>query len=177
MNLNLLFSQKPKRKYLWYWLIAIIAVAGIAVLVLAGTTKLQEIISYIKGEPKTLQYPKLQGTITEVPFENLPDKFPTDIPLEEGAKVVKNYNSNYTNGWFEATRVFETARSPEENYTFYKNYFSDNGWIILPSTNDNKLEGIKFIAATQNKVGVEVLIREYPGTGIKIVGISITHLP
>ncbi len=119
--------------------------------------------------PTTLKVQK-----TEVPTSQLPQQFPSDIPIESGAKIVQNYNASAEDGRFQATRVFETKKTLSANYTLYKDFFSKNGWTVLTTLDQPTL---KVVSAKKNNANAQVTINENSVTKIKTVDISVTITP
>ena len=98
--------------------------------------------------------------ITEIEKENLPQQFPVDVPLESGASVIRNYNAVSPEGRVQATRVFESLRSPQSNFDIYKKYFTQtSGWKILYELNSGTQPFYKAIFARGNDGVVNVTIR------------------
>ena len=70
--------------------------------------------------------------ITKLPVYQLPADFPAQIPVEEGVTVISNYNARNTRGQVQATRVFTSRKSAEDNLLFYKKYLDSDksGWHL-----------------------------------------------
>lgn len=117
------------------------------------------------------QQPSVQKT--NVDFSKLPEKFPSDIPIEKDAKITQNYNSTTPEGHFQATRTFVTQLSLAENFATYEKFFNDNGWTIIATTNDPTY---KMIAGSKDKQNIQVTIDENKGENkIKTVSISYSE--
>jgi hypothetical protein len=59
-------------------------------------------------------------------------EFPADIPLEEGAHIVGNYTAVTPDGVSQVSVVFESSRSVQENFAFYRNFFAQKGaWQFI----------------------------------------------
>lgn len=78
--------------------------------------------------------------VMNVDFSQNPSNFPTNIPIEEGAKIVQNYNATTPTGLFSATRVFETNKSLADNYQLYKQFMESNGWEITSSVDQTNFK-------------------------------------
>ena len=61
----------------------------------------------------------------DVDFSKLPEKFPTNIPIESGAKITQNYNATTPEGEFQATRSFVTTKTLAENIKIYSNILDE----------------------------------------------------
>ncbi len=109
---------------------------------------------------------------TDVEISKLPEKFPSNIPLEEGAEVIQNYNSETPEGQFQATRQFETKKSLAENYALYTDFMKKNGWEIKATTDDPTY---KMVMGNLLKKAIQVTIEENKINQVKIVTISYTE--
>jgi len=80
----------------------------------------------------------LANKVVNVPASQLPNDFPSIIPIEKGAVIVSNFNASAPNGQVQATRSFDSAKSVAENLRFYELYIltSRSGWIPISSVND-----------------------------------------
>lgn len=153
-------------KKIIFWVLAIlIAVAIIFALV-------KKLIETPKETPKE---PVVAAGIqkTEVDHSKLPDKFPADIPIEQGATVTQNYNSTIGDGLFQATRVFETKKSLAENFKLYQDVLTKNGYII--GVNDTVDQpSAKAISARKGNTQVQITIEENQVSHIRTINISVT---
>lgn len=109
---------------------------------------------------------------TNVDFSKVPEKFPTDIPIEAGAKITQNFNATTPTGQFQATRVFETKKSLPDNLVLYSTFLKKNNWTIK-STIDN--DNFKMVIAGMEKKSITVSIDENKTTKVKTVNISYTE--
>lgn len=82
-----------------------------------------------------------------------PEKFPTDVPIESGARITQNYNASTTDGRFQATKEFQTNKTLAENLTIYRSYLESNGWEIR-STVDQ--ENYKMIFGVKGNADLQV---------------------
>lgn len=135
------------------------------------------VISMFKKDETPQIAPVVESPIkskTEVPQNKLPDKFPVNVPEEEGAEISQNYNASAVDGSFQATREFVTKKSLAENLTIYTEYLKRDGWIVK-STIDGK--SYKMVSGSKDKQEIQVSIGENSATNIKTVSISLTQLP
>ncbi|TSD02174.1 MAG: hypothetical protein Athens071424_177 [Parcubacteria group bacterium Athens0714_24] len=144
-----------------------------AVLIMAMVAGLWVYQTKIK-KPQAQQPQKPQITINQVPVDKAPEKFPDDIPIEAGARILQNYNASSPDGRFQATRVFESAQTLDENLAIYKNYFTKNGWTITNEIKDQP--NIRYISAAKDKTRAQATIRENATTKIVSVDVSVTYL-
>ncbi len=112
----------------------------------------------------------MQVKTTEVPTTQTPEAFPADIPIEKGAKILQNFNATAENGLFQASRVFETAKSPADNFKIYSDYIQNNGWKLVTSVNQEKL---KVLSAQKGKGNLQISIGQNVTT--KVNSVSITY--
>lgn len=152
-----------KQKIL-FWTILGVSVLVVVLILLAPQSR--------RETPKTPRE-SVKPTVTkqDVPANRLPEQFPGEIPLEEGAKILQNYNAKTADSRLQATRVFETSQSLEANYDFYTKFFKDNGWMILTTLNQPKL---KVLSAKKDHTTVQVTISENAVAKTKVVEISVT---
>lgn len=140
-----LFASK---KVIWVFL----TIAGVAILVILITV----LVARTRTAP--LAQNANQNTApferTDVPAEQLPDRFPADLPQENNAKVVENFNSTTNDGTYQATRSYISARTPADNYRAFTTYFRTNGWTTL-TTNDGTVT--KSITAKKDDTTIQAL--------------------
>lgn len=118
--------------------------------------------------------PLTQVQQKEVPFNKLPDKFPPElIALEQGAKLLQNYNASKPGAPFQATRVYETKKSLDEAIGVYKKFFNDNEWAIKKLSNAPQ---IKAIVAQNHKLLVQVNASENITTKVRTVDVTVMVL-
>jgi len=109
-----------------------------------------------------------KSDIAYVELEKLPERFPADFPIEEGTKIISNYNYE-KDGVFQSTRQFESQKTLAENYKIYKEYLNSNGWTINSSMD---LETSKFLLAVKDGSTVSVNISSNSSTKQNTVDIS-----
>ena len=99
----------------------------------------------------------------------LPEQFPSDIPLEQGAKITLNYNAVNAKGMYQASREFISAKSLDQNFEFYQRVLKQNGWMIT-QTLDDPTRHQKIILATKGANNLN--IRVYLDSGVTKVSIN-----
>lgn len=109
---------------------------------------------------------------TDVPVTKTPDSFPVNIPMEKDAKITQNYNAKAENGLYQATRVFESVKSLDENFKIYSDYINSNGWKLVSSLNQ---ENLKALAAQKDKGNLQVTLNENSQTHIKTVSVTYSE--
>jgi hypothetical protein len=98
------------------------------------------------------------AVINYIDESQLPERFPSDIPIEAGAETTLNYNTINSAGQFQASREFISKLSAEQNFNFYQQSLINTGWH-LKQTLDDIAHGQKLIFA--EKDGNELNIRIY----------------
>ena len=122
------------------------------------------------GSPSSQQQATESPVISQVDTSKLPDSFPTDIPLESGAKVEQNYNASVS-GKIQATRIFVSAKSLSENFTLYKTWLTKNGWKIDATLDQPSL---KVLVASKGSEMINITINANQQTKENTVNISYT---
>lgn len=110
----------------------------------------------------------------DYPFSRLPDRFPSDIPLEEsGNAVTQNFVSATDIGQFQQTRGFITTRGLDDASAIYRSYFASHGYeILIDSVSPNS----RFITARKDDVIFTIRIGENPTTHVRAIVIDLTIL-
>lgn len=109
---------------------------------------------------------------TDVDVNKNPEKFPADIPIEQGAAILQNYNATAPDGRFQATRVFETKDTLAANLTIYRNYLTKSGYEVK-STVDQP--NYKMVFGTKGNASLQISIDQNSVSNIKTVSISYTE--
>ncbi len=123
-------------------------------------------------QPVTDTEQKVKATKTEVDSTKVPENFPTDIPIEPGAKIVDNFNATAPDGRVQATRSFESAKSAQENFTFYKNLLTQKGYEIVNTANRDNLQ---VIFAKKGDGLVNIAILNNQATSMRTVSITYSE--
>jgi 16S rRNA C967 or C1407 C5-methylase (RsmB/RsmF family) len=123
-----------------------------------------------KDNNKTPQAQQIKVTKTEKAPTELPDKFPKDIPMETGAKVVQNYNATTEDGRFQATRVFESKKTIDENLKIYEEYLKTSKYTLDPVVSVNNYK-----AVSGKKLNAQLQISLDYNTNTKISTVSINY--
>lgn len=85
---------------------------------------------------------------------NMPTDFPTDIPVEKGAKVEQSYSLNYT-GQKQLTIVFQSTKTVKENYVFYTDFLKKQNWNVINKYESPKLSSL-YGAKESNDINVAI---------------------
>lgn len=156
--------KKPNHKWLWLVFVLVVMVGAAFWVVTIFKTK--------EVQPNIVKQENFTVTRTQVDQSKLPEKFPADIPLEKNATTTDNYNASATNGMFQATRKFETAKTLDANFKLYSDFFSKNGWQITNTINQPEL---KVVFAVKDGVQAQAVIAKNSVTKKSTVEISITY--
>lgn len=153
-----------------------ITMTGIAI---AGSVVAFLFFMYLRYEPterelEPLSYhspassqeePKSAPTPKKTEFgNNLPENFPTNIPVEKNAKVNQSYSLDYA-GFKQLSIVFPTKKTINQNYALYAGFLKDDGWSVTQKYESAKVSSLyakkKFseinITVTPQQVSVSVL--------------------
>lgn len=76
-------------------------------------------------------------------------EFPANIPLESKT-LSQNYGLDYQDKT-QFTKVFDSTKTVEENFLFYKKFIDQDGWIVL-----NSYQGAKVSSLYGKKDGYEM---------------------
>jgi len=154
----------------WQWFLQILALI-IVVLGLIYFYRWQRQENSEKVSPK----PNLQ--VVSVSSTSSPNKLPAgflaELPLEKEEAIIKSQISTLSNGKTKAEIIFQTTKTPEEGYLFYRDYFVKNrkDWTVL------NLEQNKAITATNPLKQIYVEISFDENAGETAIGISAIYLP
>jgi hypothetical protein len=153
-------------KMIWtFVIIALLAIVATAVISLGYKSGTDQ------GNNNQTGNQQVQIDHKEVPAAQLPEKFPSDLPIEANAKVVDNFNSTISNGNFQATRQYESAKSPDENYKTFESFFAKNGWQTLTSSNTGT---DKSLTVEKGDTVIQALFYTNTVSKANIVKISVT---
>ncbi len=108
------------------------------------------------------------GAKKDVDAEQLPKNFPADIPIEEGASVVQNFNVD-DKGYQQATRSFETQVSLDKNLALYKKYLTANGYKITVTIDQPTY---KMVSGTKDKDNLRIEMTDNSVSKQKTVSIT-----
>lgn len=69
----------------------------------------------------------------------IPSGFPSDIPIENEARLEQSYSKDYQEAGKQLTVVFASKKSVAENQNIYTDYLINNQWAIHSNSADEKL--------------------------------------
>lgn len=124
------------------------------------------------GGKKPVSVQPAQVEKTNVEFTKLPEKFPTNIPLEKDSRVIQNFNTTTPDGQFQAVRTFETAKSLDENLKLYTDFLKKEGWQIVATVDK---PAYKMITGQLGSKFISISIDDNKVTEKKSVSISYTE--
>lgn len=122
-----------------------------------------------KKEQAANQTQLAQVEKTNVDFSELPERFPSNIPIETGAQITQNYNSKTPEGQFQATRVFITKQSLAANIKLYTDFLTKEGYEIKSSVDQPTL---KMVMGSKGAQSIQVTVNENTVNKDKTVSIS-----
>jgi len=115
-------------------------------------------------------------TVTHLPVTAVPNSFPSDIPIERGAKILDTYSATPADASrIQVTRVFESSKTVTENVALYKAFLSDSsrGWSIMSEAAGAAGSGQRFILAKKGDSLLDIGI--YPrASGGSLVNLTVT---
>lgn len=148
----------------------IVIILVLAVLIAAGAFYLLKTTRENNVRETALEASLVQKT--DVDFSKAPEKFPSDVPIESGARLTQNYNATTPDGKLQATRSFETTQSLDANLVKYTDFLKSNGWDIQATTNDPTY---KMVYGVKGVDSLLISIDENKVNKIKTVSISYTE--
>ena len=84
----------------------------------------------------------------------VPEDFPTDIPLEEGAGINQSYGLDYT-GQKQLTMVFASKKTMKNNYALYADFLKKQQWTV---SNQYESETLSALYGTKEGLAMNVTI-------------------
>jgi len=106
-------------------------------------------------------------TSTEVPVA-----FPADIPWETGVKILQNFQiKNTVTGKTQSTRVYDSAKTVDQNFTIYQSYLKNGGWVVKSALSQ---PNIKNLDAAKGSARMTITIGKDP-TGKVMVNVTYTN--
>jgi hypothetical protein len=96
--------------------------------------------------------------VSAVSPNQLPAGFPVNVPFEQGALVVSNFNAVTQNGQLQATRTFKSLKTIGQNIILYANFLAKpgNGWTVIASSTDQSGDRIMVAKSGQGLLSVRV---------------------
>ena len=130
---------------------------------------------FIKNSPDVTYEAGSQRVVnkTEISKTRFPDKFPTNIPIEANALITENYYATSQEGYYQATRSFESTQSLAVNLVTYTKFLQDDGWSVK-STLDKPT--YKSVSGSKGLHKLQISISENKIASTNTVSISLTEL-
>lgn len=153
--------------------LAFIVIVALAIIVLALAGLILVFSMTDKSGPQVNDQETPIVTQKDLPVTQVPEKFPVNVPIEEGATILQNYNATAADGRFQATRTFETKKSLDANFTIYENYLKANNWKIETTLNQPEY---KLLVGTNGNTQLQISLSENTVDKVKTVDISLTEL-
>jgi hypothetical protein len=119
--------QEPKNKGINVILILLLVVALVMLLMNLNSKNEAEIIPSSNNQPQDTEGEDFMVK-NSVADSVLPEGFPSNIPLENGANILVNYSGIDRENRFQATRAFESKNTIDRNVQIYKEYFEREGY-------------------------------------------------
>lgn len=125
-----------------------------------------------KGGQEQIRAESRKVEKNNVDFAALPQKFPSNIPIEEGARLTQNYNSTTADGRFQATRAFETKASLDQNLRLYTDFLKADGWKVDGTTNN---ENYKMVYGSKENTALMITMDHNQANDLKTISIIYTE--
>ena len=104
--------------------------------------------------------------VTAVPGAQVPAGLPDNLPWEKGAAILQNFTAtDPATGNVQATRVYQSAKTPDDNFTVYQKYLKDNGWTVSSSINQ---PNIKNLSAAKASAHLDITITKTPDNKVTV---------
>lgn len=113
-----------------------------------------------------------QAEITNLPRDQKPSFFPEGVPIESGAEIVQNFDAINTRNEKQGTRDFFSKKTIEENFVFYKNYFTTDGWTIISEQEKTEVGWLIFAEKGNNAMNIRI----YEDIATKKVRVSLNNI-
>ncbi len=138
--------------------LALIAVVAVLAFVYRKTAKAPQEVKFSAAK------------ITNLENTSLPEFFPAEIPLENGAEITQNYNAE-KDGQMQATRKFISKKTLQENFDLYKSWMDKNSWQVVSSIDGEETKNLS-AKKDGSSLSVNISVNSYS----KKVTVNITYL-
>ena len=169
------YQQKRDLKWLYYLVGAIIIVAAIFFVWKKGY--ISKLTRSTEKQPETQSQTQTEASretlkVNRIDVDNasIPDKLPKDLPNESGAKITQNFTATTEDGRFQSTRVYETAKSLDENATIFSEYLKTHGWKESANISQDRL---RVLSGSKDSDFLTVTINENSITKVRTVEITL----
>ena len=163
-----------KKILIFIIILSVLAIALVA-LALVFNKKRSEIYLLNKGSNsengRIVSAPNLSKT--EVPVDRLPNNFPSNLPLESNVKITQNFLAKGVDGRLQSTRVYESARTVNDNFVVFGQYLKQNNWNVQAT---NKTDTLSSLIAQKDFLKINVTIAKNSVSKINTVDITISEL-
>ena len=117
------------------------------------------------------QQPKTTETEKRADILPLPKDFPVDLAIGADKDLTFNSEIDIKEGKV-YTRRFNTEKPPQESYSFYKQYITEQGWKIVQ---DKDTQEVIFLFSQKDKNILSFTFNKVPQEGKYWVNISYTY--
>lgn len=172
-TLNQPAGNNPKSKFWTLVAVALIIIGGLWWVYKKGPSLSSTPTSTNQTSNQTANTPQPVPQIPtkEIAKDQLPDSWPSDIPMEAGAKVTVNYQRTTPEGNVQLVRAFNSAKTVDANAKIYTDYFTSAGFTV-----GGKIDQATFKSylATKGNEMLQVLIQQDAKTKVVNVNITVT---
>lgn len=106
----------------------------------------------------------LEVKTTQLDKIDVPAGLPQNLPMEQGSKVVQNYESTTNDGRKQSTRIVTSSKQPSQALDVYIKFFQDAGFIGGFAANAS-IEGGQQVAQMQKNQDRLTIIASQNGSG------------
>lgn len=150
------------------------AVFLIAVVIAIGTVMFVYLRSTNQGkkvEPVAIETPVTP--VAEEPLKNktdfgtnIPEDFPTNIPLEPGVAMTQSYRLDYP-GEKQLTAVFVSKDTVRKNYDKYADFLTTEKWAVSNMYQSKTLSSL-YALKDQNEINITITASEPLGSQVSV---------
>lgn len=164
-------DHPQRNKFLWLvgFLVVVVVAIVVAKMTMPKTDK--PVVKEQNEEKKNDTKPAV--SITEIPKDKIPDKMPSNLPIESDAKITQNYSAVQGQS-FQYTRAYETKKSIVDVRKSYQDYFAKNGWKVVATLDD---AGLKVFTAVKDELQMQVSMSDSTISKLVLVEITVTANP
>lgn len=89
------------------------------------------------------ELPIITPIITQALEGQTAEGLPQDFPLNGKTKITESYSATYPNSTAkQATVVFDSSKTPKQNYDFYSKWAKDNQWNTINQSDEEALKSL-----------------------------------
>lgn len=95
--------------------------------------------------------------IAQIGEDKLPNKIPDDLPMEDGAEIIQNFEARKLDeGKYQSTRKYKSQKSVGDLFVDYNNYFLEKKWQVLDTLSEETFAVLAAETASQENILVHI---------------------